>query len=144
MLLNAKQHMELVRYIHETDSKCDNYYCNDSTFQSELKYGMGQPLTEISIDDLYFGLENRTVMVRGQEIELTAKEFDIFAILIMNPLRVFTYEMITDLVWCEDYDLYSRRKIINHISNIRKKLMIAPDIPNYIKSIHCIGYKFNS
>ncbi len=72
---------------------------------------MGQPLTEISIDDLYFCLENRTVMVRGQEMERTAKEFDIFVILIMNPLRVFTYEMITDLVWHEDYDLYSRRKI---------------------------------
>lgn len=99
---------------------------------------------EISIDDLYFCLENRTVMVRGQKMERTVKEFDIFAILIMNPLRVFTDEMITDLVWYEDDDLYSRRKIINHISNIRKKLMTAPDISNYIKGIHCIGYKFNS
>ncbi len=35
-------------------------------------------------------------------------------------------------------------KFINYISNIRKKLMTAPDIPNYIKGIHCIGYKFNS
>ena len=32
MLLNAKQHMELVLYIHETDNKCDNYYCNGSTY----------------------------------------------------------------------------------------------------------------
>ena len=77
-------------------------------------------------------------------MERTAKEFDIFVILIMNLLRVFTYEMITDLVWYEDYDLYSWRKIINYISNIRKKLMTASDIPNYIKDIHCIGYKFNS
>ena len=56
------------------------------------------PLTEIREGDLYFCLEERTVRVCGQEIELTAKEFDIFALLILNPRRVFTYEMIMDIV----------------------------------------------
>ena len=49
-------------------------------------------LTVIDTDDLHFCLEYRTVEVCGQEIELTAKEFDIFALLILNPRRVFTYE----------------------------------------------------
>ena len=40
------------------------------------------------------------------------------------------------------YDYYSRKAIVNHISNIRKKLKITPDIPEYIKSVHSIGYKF--
>ena len=51
-------------------------------------------LTVIDTEDLHFCLEYRTVEVCGQEIELTAKEFDIFALLILNPRRVFTYEMI--------------------------------------------------
>ena len=42
-------------------------------------------LTELREGDLYFCLEHRIVCVSGQEIELTAKEFDILALLIMNP-----------------------------------------------------------
>lgn len=102
----------------------------------------GQPLTEIREGDLYFCLEHRLVTVRDQEIALTVKEFNILALLIMNPKRVFTYELIADLVWNEDYTYYSRKAINNHVSNLRKKLRIRPDDPNYIKTVIGIGYKF--
>ena len=102
-----------------------------------------QSLTEIQYDDLYFCLEQRLVSVHGQEVELTAKEFDIFALLIMNPRRVLTYDMIIDLVWHENLDYYSHRAISNHVSNLRRKLRLAPDSPDYIRSVHGIGYKFN-
>ena len=49
-----------------------------------------QPLTEIREGDLYFCLEQHLVTVRGQVIPLTVKEFEIFALLILNPKRVFT------------------------------------------------------
>ena len=101
------------------------------------------PLTIIDIGKVHFCLEYRSVEVCGQEVELTTKEFDILALLIMNPRRVFTYEMIMDLVWHEEYDIYARRTIINHISNLRKKLMSVPGVPNYIRSVHSVGYKFN-
>lgn len=60
----------------------------------------------------------------------------------MNPKRVFTYEMFMDLVWHEDYTYYSRKAVNNHVSNLRKKLKVAPDLPDYIKSVYGIGYKF--
>lgn len=101
------------------------------------------PLTVIDIGTLHFCLEYRSVEVQGQEIELTAKEFDILALLILNPRRVFTYEMITDIVWKEDYNICSRKTIINHISNLRKKLKVDPEVAAYIKSVHSIGYKFD-
>ena len=62
------------------------------------------PLTEIQEGELYLCLEHRTVRVRERMINLTSKEFDILALLIANPKRVFTYELITDLVWKEDCD----------------------------------------
>lgn len=102
-----------------------------------------QSLTEIREGDLYFCLEQRLVTVRGQAIPLTVKEFDIFALLILNPKRVFTYEMLLDLVWHEDYTYYSRKAINNHISNLRKKIRIAPDLPDYVKSVYGVGYKFD-
>ena len=74
---------------------------------------------------------------------LTAREFDILALLIQNPDRVFTYEMIMELVWKEDRAFYSRKAIVNHASNLRKKLQVADTVPDYIKSVRGIGYKFN-
>lgn len=69
---------------------------------------------------MYFCLEQRLVTVRGQVIELTVKEFEILSLLILNPKRVFTYEMLMDLVWNEDYTYYSRKAVNNHVSNLRK------------------------
>ena len=81
------------------------------------------PLTVIVAGFLHFCLEYRLVEVCGQEIELTASEFDIFALLILNPRRVFTYEMIADIIWNEPYDFYYKKSILNHISNLRKKAL---------------------
>lgn len=92
---------------------------------------------------MYFCLEQRLVTVRGQVIPLTVKEFEIFALLIQNPKRVFTYEILLDLVWHEDYTYYSRKAINNHVSKLRKKIRISPDLPDYVKSVYGVGYKFD-
>ena len=110
---------------------------------AEKIYERRQFFMEQLIEDLYFCLENRIVYVRETEIMLTVKEFDIFALLIMNPRRVLTYEMIIDLVWHENLDYYSHRAINNHVSNLRHKLKVTPETPDYIRSVHSIGYKFN-
>lgn len=73
---------------------------------------------------------------------LTAKEFDILALLITHPQRVFTYELIMELVWDEAAACYSRKAVSNHMSNLRKKLKITPDGLEYIKNIVGVGYKF--
>ncbi len=80
--------------------------------------------------------------VRDQVIPLTVKEFEIFSLLIQNPKRVFTYEILIDLVWKEDCTYYSRKAVNNHISNLRRKIKVAPDVPDYVKSVYGIGYKF--
>ena len=88
-------------------------------------------------------MENRLVYICETEIMLIMKEFDIFALLIMNPHRVLTYDMIIDLVWHKNLDDYSRRAINNHVSNLRPKLKVIPETPDYIRSVHSIGYRFN-
>lgn len=145
-VLNPKQRKELIQFIREFDEEskeckitvCDSVLCNSSDILKEVT----ESFTEIEIGDLYFCLEQRKVYVCNIEIRLTAKEFDLFALLIMHPKRVFTYEMIIDLVWHEDYMFYSRKAVNNHVSNLRKKLKITPDIPDYVKSVYGVGYKF--
>ena len=53
-------------------------------------------------------------------------------------------EMIMDAVWHEDISFYSPKAITTHISNLRRKLKTAPDVPEYIKCVRGVGYKFDT
>lgn len=110
----------------------------------DIPTGERKSLTIITVKDLCFCLEHRSVEVSGKEVELTEKEFDILALLIMNQRQVFTYEMIMDAIWHNDYAFYSRNALSTHISNLRRKLKVTPDVPDHIKSIRGIGYKFET
>ncbi len=102
------------------------------------------PLTIVTVTDLFVCLEHRTVEVRGQRIELTPKEFDILVLLITRPKHVFPYRVIFDSVWKERETHYSRKVLANQMSKLRSKLKVQEDIPNYVISIHGIGYKFDT
>ena len=97
-----------------------------------------RPLTIITVKDLSFCLEYRSVEIAGVCIDLTEKEFDILALLIMNQRQVYTYEMIMDSVWHDDFSFYSRNAISSHISNLRKKLKSSETASEHIKSIRGI------
>lgn len=97
----------------------------------------------IKAGDLRLYPEYRFASIHEREITLTAKEFDVLSLLASNPKRVFTYEMIVDLVWHEDYTFYSRKAISNHISNIKKKIRVISGSHGYIVSVYGIGYKFD-
>ena len=142
-LLDVSQQQELIQYVlaQAQGGNPDIFLHSISTHTPAIN--PDAKLTEVQAEDLYFCLENRIVYVRETEIMLTVKEFDIFALLIMNPRRVLTYEMIIDLVWHENLDYYSHRAINNHVSNLRHKLKVTPETPDYIRSVHSIGYKFN-
>ena len=146
-LLTVDQKKELTQYVLENETGslnlADNLYLPIFRGKYSIPKKVSQPLTEVREGDLYFCLEQRLVTVRGKVIELTVKEFEIFSLLILNPKRVFTYEMLIDLVWNEDYTYYSRKAVNNHVSNLRKKLKVAPDLPDYVKSVYGIGYKFD-
>ncbi|WP_255321321.1 MULTISPECIES: winged helix-turn-helix domain-containing protein [Bacillota] len=144
MLLDARQRQELVNYLlgkeNQNGDLADNLGIRSGAY--ELLTENAGIFTEIHMGDLYFCLEQRLVRVDGQVVNLTAKEFDILALLITHPQRVFTYELIMELVWNEDVTFYSRKAVSNHMSNLRKKLKITPDGLEYIKNIVGVGYKF--
>lgn len=103
-LLSSSQKKELSQFVHDyEDGNIPADVPCTTLFQGQyfVPPQTDQPLTEIREGDLYFCLEQRLVTVRGQIIPLTVKEFEIFALLILNPKRVFTYEMLLDLVWHE-------------------------------------------
>ncbi len=133
----------MIQYVLAKEESASSVVSSNSNPSSAFFPEVSCRLTEIQAEDLYFCLENRLLYIREIEIALTVKEFDIFALLIMNPRRVLTYDMIIDLVWHENLDYYSHRAINNHVSNLRRKLKVTPETPDYIRSVHSIGYKFN-
>ena len=148
VLLSPKQQQELKQLI--MDIECGKIKIAEilsCPFGSHviccLDKNVSKSMSEIQNGELFFSLEQRLVMIQNKVIDLTAKEFDILALLIRHPKRVFTYEMITELVWEEEYASFSRKAVNNHVSNLRQKLKVSSDVPDYIKSVYGVGYKFD-
>lgn len=80
----------------------------------------------------------RKVRIKGEELELTPKEYDLLFFLTKNSNQVWTREQILQNVW--GYNFYgSLRTVDTHIKTLRMKLK---DYSNYITTIWGVGYKF--
>jgi len=82
----------------------------------------------------------KKVTVDGDEVQLTATEYNILKLLISNPERVFSASQIYEAVWNEP--AFNVGKIISvHIRHIREKIEINPKEPRYLKIVYGLGYK---
>ena len=89
--------------------------------------------------DLVLDREEFSVTAGGEPVVLTAREFEILALLMEYPKRVFTREQIYQHVWGEEY--FGDDNTVNvHISNLRAKLGRVSD-REYIKTVWGIGFK---
>lgn len=144
-LLNEQQQRALTQYVLDRKNKRVDAPVRVVPKHQQSPSPEAPSFTEVQVDDLFFCLEERKVLVRGQEIPLTAREFNAFQLLITNHKRVMTFEMISDHIWGYDYDSVENMlsAIHNIMSRIKLKLKVAPDIPDYITSVRGVGYKFN-
>lgn len=101
------------------------------------------PFTMLITENILISVDLRKVFVRGKEVELLRKEFDILTMLIRSQGRVFTHEQIFREVWGEDYVENSKETLWNQIYSLRKKLQIEPGMPEFIETVHGVGYRFN-
>ena len=86
---------------------------------------------------------SRIVTLDGENVNLTAREFDILYILMKNPRRVFSMDQLFELVWKEESLAGDSRTIMVYISNIRKKIEAGKKDVKYISNIRGVGYKFS-
>lgn len=90
--------------------------------------------------DLRVETSSRRVFLKGIEVQLTAHEFDIMQVLIQTPDKVFSRELLYELVWKSGY--YGEDNAVNvHVSNIRKKLAAIDGDSEYVKTVWGIGFK---
>lgn len=98
------------------------------------------PSTKIKYKDLIIDKEAYNVTKDEREIKLTKKEFDILLLLMENPGKVYTTEIIYNLIWKEEY-IENDNSVITHIRNIRDKIGDKVKESIYIKTIWGVGYK---
>ncbi|ABR47942.1 two component transcriptional regulator, winged helix family [Alkaliphilus metalliredigens QYMF] len=91
--------------------------------------------------DLTINLDNHSVVVYGQEIILSPKEFQLLTLLAKNPNRVFSNEQLFETLWATE-SFGDHRTVMVHISNIRKKIERDAKKPALIQTVKGVGYKF--
>lgn len=90
--------------------------------------------------DLVINPDKREVLLRGQPVELTRKEFDLLICLAKHPGQVLSREQIYSHVWKEDTAFNVDDVVKAHIKAIRKKLAAADT--QYIQNVWGVGYRF--
>lgn len=92
-------------------------------------------------DDLIIDVLKHEVKKRGEIVNLTPTEYKILLTLIKYSSKLFTREEIITIVLNEYYNGYDRT-IDTHIKNLRQKVETDPKNPQYIVTVHGVGYRF--
>ena len=96
--------------------------------------------TRIVIGGILLDDNEKTVMLDGEEVPLTPREYDILRLFMQNPGNVFSPKEIYRKVWGE-MPLNAENAVAVHIRHLREKLEINPAEPRYIKVVWGQGYK---
>lgn len=83
----------------------------------------------------------RQVRFRGQLLELTAREFDLFEVLTSRPGRVLSRRQLLDLIYADTLDV-TERAIDSHVKNLRRKLAQVGGGQDCIRSVYGVGFSF--
>ena len=86
-------------------------------------------------------VERHVVTVRGEDIQLPLKEFELLEVLLRNVDRVLTRGQLIDRVWGANY-VGDTKTLDVHVKRLRAKIEGDPSHPRYIVTVRGLGYKF--
>lgn len=97
---------------------------------------------KIKIKDLFIDTVDKSVVLRGENIRLTATEYKILVLLASHTGRIFSIKDIYEKVWGEAF-YKSENTVTVHIRRMREKIEANSKNPEYIKVVWGIGYKID-
>ena len=95
----------------------------------------------IEVGDVRLDPERHEVTVRGEQVPLPLKEFDLLELLMFNAGRVLTREMLIDRIWGPNY-VGDTKTLDVHVKRLRSKLEDDPSRPSRIVTIRGLGYRY--
>ena len=103
--------------------------------------GDSSPVLSFRRGELIVDMDGYDVLLSGRPAGLTPNEFKIVGALARHPNKVFTREELIAIVSGDDFNGFDR-VIDTHIKNIRQKIETDTRNPEYILTVHGVGYKF--
>ncbi|MBO5656655.1 MAG: response regulator transcription factor [Agathobacter sp.] len=91
--------------------------------------------------DIRLDCDNRRLYVRGREIKLTIREYDVMEILFKHENRVYSREKLLVMIWGSDYP-GDGRTVDVHVRRLREKIEINPSEPKYVHTKWGVGYYY--
>jgi two-component system, OmpR family, KDP operon response regulator KdpE len=136
--------------VEALDSGADDYVTKPfgidellARVRAALRRSGGEPdIASFEAGDFRVDLEGRRVHVRGQEVRLTPKEFDLFVYMARHPNRVLGHRMLLEAVWGEASQEQPEYLRV-FMGQLRKKLEPDPSNPRYLVTEPWVGYRFN-
>jgi DNA-binding response OmpR family regulator len=98
--------------------------------------------SDIAIGDIVIEISKRRVLLKGDRLELTPKEFDLLLLLASHPGKTYTREQLLNLLWGYQYNGYEHT-VNSHINRLRSKIENDLSNPTYILTSWGVGYRFN-
>ncbi|HYA69364.1 MAG TPA: response regulator transcription factor [Acidimicrobiales bacterium] len=95
----------------------------------------------LDVGDVRVDADRHRVFVRGAEVHLRRKEFELLALLAQNAGRVLTRDTLIDRVWGTDY-VGDTKTLDVHIKRLRNHLEEDPSAPEIITTVRGVGYRF--
>jgi two-component system KDP operon response regulator KdpE len=96
----------------------------------------------LEVGDFRIDLENRSVSVRGREVHLTPKEYDLMVYLVSHPGKVLTHRTLLVAIWGGE-SAEQNEYLRVFVGQLRKKIEPEPAAPRYILTEPWIGYRFD-
>ena len=91
--------------------------------------------------DVRLEKSGRRCYILGQEMNLTAKEYELMELLVLNPNKIYSREKLLTLIWGADYP-GDVRTLDVHIRRLREKIERNPSEPKYVHTKWGVGYYF--
>ena len=104
--------------------------------------GGGHRPTILESGGIRLDLDQRHVTVQGTSVNLTPMEFELLALLMESPGRVFTRLQILEAVRGVAYESFER-SVDTHVKRLRQKIEPNPEEPSYVLTVYGVGYKFS-
>ena len=97
----------------------------------------------LEVGDVRLDPERHEVALRGRQLALPLKEFELLELLLANAGRVLTRETLIDRVWGPHY-VGDTKTLDVHVKRLRSKIEDDPALPRRIVTIRGLGYKFDA
>lgn len=91
--------------------------------------------------DLKLDCESRRLFILGNEINLTAREFELLELMVKNENKVYSRENLLTMVWGQDYP-GDVRTVDVHVRRLREKIEVNPSEPKYVHTKWGVGYYY--